>query len=442
MSTTSRREPVSQLARIALRNLGRHKVKTVITTAAVALGVLAFLFMDGFLLGANTESRRNIVNFETGAARIYSRAYWDKREELPLHEGFGGFAPLVERLRSLGYEAAPRATFVGTLLSREEELPFIFMGIDPEAERRMLRYHAYVERADGGHFPRDGVFEVLLGVRGAKDLGARTGDTVRLSTVIDKRDEAGALRHINQVIDLVVAGLVNSPDPIVNGYTAYLPLSILQDETGMLLEGQVTEIAIRKAGAREDELPGRAESSETLARLLAGFLPESLLVVGWKEIATDYIAASASDNVSSVVFLGFFFVIVLMVIANTVLMAVLERTREIGMLRALGMTDGALVKLFSIETGLIGLIGATIGLVLFLPLNSWMVSHGIDYSPWMEEAGMENLGYRVAGIYKSAWNFTSMGLSVVVATLLSSVTALVPTLRAVRMTITDALRSE
>ncbi len=442
MTFVRRRESIALLARLAFRNLGRHKVKTVITTAAVALGILSYLFMDAFLLGANTESRRNIVNFETGAAKIYSRAYWEKRDELPLYEGYAGYAPIVERLRSAGFEAAPRATFVGTLLSREEELPFVFAGIDPEAERRIFRYHAYIDRSEGGHLPRDGVFEVLLGVKGAKDLGARTGDSVRLSTVIDKRDEAGVLRHINQVIDLVVAGIVNCPDPIVNAYTAYLPLTILQDESGILLEGQVTEIAIRKAGAREDELPGRLESAEAIALRLGGALPESLLVVGWKEIATDYLAASASDNVSTIVFLGFFFVIVLMVIANTVLMAVLERTKEIGMLRALGMTDAAVVKLFSIETGLIGLIGAAVGLFLFLPLNSWMVNHGIDYSPWMEEAGLENLGYRVTGIFKSAWNFTSMGLSVVAASLLSAVTALFPSLRAVRMTITDAFRSE
>ena len=442
MTAIGRRERTSELVRIAFRNLGRHKVKTVITTTAVALGILAYLYMDAFLLGTNTESRRNLVNFETGAAKIYSRAYWDKREELPLYEGFAGSAEIGERLRREGYDVAPRATFVGSLLSQKEELPFVFVGVDPEAERRVLRYHRYVDPDGGGHFPANGVFEILLGIKGAKDLGVRTGDTVRLSTVIDKRDENGVLRHINQVIDLVVAGAVNSPDPVVNGYIGYLPLGILQDEAGILLGGDVTELIIRKTGAREDELPGSFESPETIARKLGEGLPESLVVVGWKENALDYLAASAADVIQSIVFLGFFFVIVLMVIANTVLMAVLERTREIGMLRALGMTDASVVKLFSIETGMIGLLGALIGLVLFLPINYWMVNYGIDYSPMMEEAGLSNLGYRVVGIFKSAWNFPSMALSVVAATILSSATALLPSLRAVRMTITSALRSE
>ncbi len=166
------------------------------------------------------------------------------------------------------------------------------------------------------------------------------------------------------------------------------------------------------------------------------------MVVGWQDNARDYLVASASDVIQSVVFLGFFFVIVLLVIANTVLMAVLERTREIGMLRALGMGDGAIVRLFSIETGLIGFLGALIGIVLSLPLNYWMVNHGIDYTRMMEDSGITNLGYRVTGVFKSAWNFPTMAWSILGATLLSSVTALFPSVRAVRMAITDAFRTD
>jgi ABC-type lipoprotein release transport system permease subunit len=442
MNATGRRQPASELFRLAFRNLGRHRVKTVLTVTAAALGILAYLYMDAFLLGTNTESRRNLVNFEMGAAKIYSKAYWEKKDEFPLYEGFSNYRGLTDALRGAGYDAAPRATFVGTLLSRNEELPFVFIGMDPAAEKKTLRYYRYVETADGGHFPRDGVFEILLGVKGATDLKVKTGDTVRLITVVDKRDDKGVLRHINQVIDLVVAGTLNSPDPMVNGYFGYIPLSVLQDELGILLEGSVTELLVRKTGAREDELPGRFESPAAITAALGSALPRSLLVTSWEENAKDYLAASTGDIVQSIVFLGFFFVIVLMVISNTILMSILERTREIGMLRALGMTDGAIVELLCIETGLIGLFGALIGLVLFIPINYLMVNYGIDYSSMIEESGMSNFGYRIVGIFKSAWNYPTMVLSIFASVILSSVTALIPSRRAVRMTVTDALRTE
>jgi putative ABC transport system permease protein len=123
-------------------------------------------------------------------------------------------------------------------------------------------------------------------------------------------------------------------------------------------------------------------------------------------------------------------------------MSVLERTREIGMLRALGMANGSIIRLFFIETGLIGFFGALAGLLLFLPLNAWMVGTGIDYSAMMAESGITNLGYRVMGVFKSAWNFPVMFGSVAAATLLSAVTALFPSRRAVRMTITEAMRMD
>jgi ABC-type lipoprotein release transport system permease subunit len=442
MRQSKRRRGGPALLGLAFRNLSRHRVKTVITVSAVALGIAAYLYMDGFLGGVNTESRRNLVNYEMGAATIFSRAYWDDIDELPLYEGFRDYQGLLARLAAEGYDAAPRATFVGTLLSPEEELPFVFTGMDPEAERRLFRYHNFIDTDNGGHLPRDGVFEIMLGVKGAKDLNVRTRDLVRLSTVIDKRDEDGVLRHINQAIDLVVAGVVNSPDPMVNGNVGYLPLSVLQDELGLLLEGTITEIVVRKAGAREDQLPGASESPQAITRALGPPLGEELVVVGWQDRARDYLAASTGDVVQAVVFMVFFFVIVLLVISNTVLMAVLERTREIGMLRALGMGDGSIVRLSCIETGFIGLLGALIGLALFIPLNLYLVNHGIDYSRQLEDTGITNIGYRVVGIYKSTWNFHTIGLAVLAASLLASVTAVFPARRAVRLAIADTLRME
>ncbi len=256
-----------KLIGLAFRNLARHKVKTALTVTAVALGIVAYLYIDAFIAGVNTESRRNLVNYEMGAATIYSRAYWENKDDLPLYEGFRGWQPIREALLRAGYDAVPRATFSGTLLSREEELPFLFHGVDPALEGTMFLYPDWIERGDSdtpaGRFPADGAFEILLGVRGAKDLGVGVGDSVRLSTVIDKRDEQGIIRHINQVLDLRVCGIVNSPDPVVNGYTGFLPLGILQDDLGILLEGSVTELIL----ATDPNLEGEATATY-LARLV------------------------------------------------------------------------------------------------------------------------------------------------------------------------------
>lgn len=95
------------VASMALRNLARHRVKTVITALAVAVSVALYIFMDGWLLGMNLDSRRNIVSYEMGAAKIQTKTYFDKKDELPMYESFTGWQSIASALERSGYDAAP-----------------------------------------------------------------------------------------------------------------------------------------------------------------------------------------------------------------------------------------------------------------------------------------------------------------------------------------------
>ncbi|MDR1352854.1 MAG: ABC transporter permease, partial [Treponema sp.] len=79
---------VIELARMALRNLARHKTKTVLTMVAVSVSVGLYICMDGWLTGMNIDSRRNIANFEIGAAKLQTGAYYAKKDDLPMYESF------------------------------------------------------------------------------------------------------------------------------------------------------------------------------------------------------------------------------------------------------------------------------------------------------------------------------------------------------------------
>lgn len=171
-------------------------------------------------------------------------------------------------------------------------------------------------------------------------------------------------------------------------------------------------------------------------------MPENLVVVGWQEDAKDYIAASNGDNIYNRAFIIFFFIITLVGIANTMLMAVLERTKEIGMLKALGMTDLSVVKLFLTEAGIIGFIGSLIGIIFSIPFIYYLIYHGVDYTSMIEKAGVNNFGYRVLGIFKGTWNFPTMFGSLFVVSFISSLTAFFPAMRAVKIKIVEALRFE
>ncbi|MDR2633541.1 MAG: FtsX-like permease family protein [Treponema sp.] len=568
---------ILELKRLALRNLGRHKVKTALTIAAVSISVGLYIAADGWLAGINIDSLRNIANFEMGAAKLQTKAYFDKKGELPMYESFAGWEQSAAALSRAGYDSAPRFVFTGTIYTEAASAPMQFIGCEPAAEERVLRYAQYIE---SGRFIRNGAFEIALGavtadklkvgipqrprwdeleeilnglpqeergfVRGlyekapvksgglfapAEAAPARPGEerwvlkknippeelarcwnllaetgrmNVRLSTVIDikatpesvrkekydvdlapalsaeelalfhrayefdelteawyltsedealqaevlaamiRSDYAGAVRHVNQLISAVVAGVVNSPNPMTNNNIAWIPLDVLQDEAGLMLEGRVTELLIRARNADDAKVPGADERPAAIKAAIAGAaytLPPEQDIYSWEAYAADYLSASRGDNITTQVMILVLFVLSFMGIANTMLLAILERTRETGMMRAMGMTDSQLIGVYMMEAGMVGFFGSLIGIALGCLINIPMVKYGIDFTAMTESMGGD-IGYRVTGVFRSAWNVPMIAGAGFAATILASCMAFFPTRRALKMPITESMRFE
>jgi ABC-type lipoprotein release transport system permease subunit len=131
------------------------------------------------------------------------------------------------------------------------------------------------------------------------------------------------------------------------------------------------------------------------------------------------------------------FIIAAVGISNTMLMAVYERVREIGMMRAMGMNNGDIRLTFLFEAGGIGLIGAVFGVGLGVIANWLMVRWGIDMSALM---GHMDIGYRVAGSFRSAWHPQAIVGGFVFGVIAAMLFSILPSSRALKMQITDCLR--
>jgi hypothetical protein len=262
-------------------------------------------------------------------------------------------------------------------------------------------------------------------------------------------DYTGAVRHVNQLFTAKVVGVVNSPDPENNANVAYIPLDVLQDETGMMLEGHITELLIRAKGASDASLPGEKESAEAItAALEAGLarrgktLPPELAVRTWLDYVADYIGYENMETAATTFLSVLLLVLCFLGISNTMLLAILERTKEIGMMRALGMTNGQLVMTYMLEAGFIAFIGSILGVIAGCAINFPMVKYGIDMSGMMEAMGGGSMGYRVNGVFRSIWNIPAIVGAAIAATLVGSFMAFFPTRRAVKKPITESLRFE
>ncbi|MCL2265740.1 MAG: FtsX-like permease family protein [Treponema sp.] len=588
----SRREPspfrlgcvtgIWELKKMALRNLARHKVKTILTSLAIMVSVAVYIFLTSWLGGMKIESRRNIVNFEQGAARLHTKLYFEKKDEMPSYENFKDWEIYKKALDNEGYVSAPRYTFSGTLFSSSGSAPVLFYGIDPASEKEVLRYAEYV---DFGRYVQNGRFEIALGTIAAEklkvgipsrpyrmeleelismsaansreadfirslydvyivkkdpfginiDLKAAEGNErmilkrdaskadldrywnlldaagrndVRINAVIDIREASemipankwngelipalrsedrelvlsayeyadfmdayllletdedqlnrvldamiragfsGAVSHINQAFDVKVAGVINSPAPLPNGNTAFIPLDILQDEAGMKLEGAVTELVIREKGVPDDRLPGASESGQVIEAALKRGLekmglkfPQELGVRTWQEYMEDYLSYESIQVGMPQVLAFLLLLLSFLGISNTILLAILERTKEIGMMRAMGMTDGQMVVTYMLEAGFLGLLGSILGIIAGCAINYPLVKTGIDFTA-MGDLMPDGIGFRTTAIFRSIWDFKVIIGSGIAATLLSSLVAIFPVRRAVKKPITESLRFE
>ncbi|GHU92012.1 hypothetical protein FACS189476_12760 [Spirochaetia bacterium] len=249
-------------------------------------------------------------------------------------------------------------------------------------------------------------------------------------------DYSGAVRHVNQVIDAKVVGTINSPDVAINFNVGYMPLDVLQGDEGMALEGRVTELLIRDKKMGVADMTSKIETKDAIKAALAAGLAKQgrslsgeLEVFTWEEYNADYLGYESLEYGATGIVSGLLFFLALIGISNTMLLAILERTKEIGMMRAMGMTNGQLVFVYMTEAFFLGLLGSILGVILGCAINYPMVKYGVSFGSMVEAMDGQVAGLRSASIYRSMWDIPLIIGTGIIATVLSSLMAFLPTRR-------------
>jgi ABC-type lipoprotein release transport system permease subunit len=412
------------LLTFALKNLGRHLRRTLITASALAVGLATFLLVDSLLKGADNESERNLIWYAYGGARVATPEAAAEPDKLSLKHPLLEPSAVAALVRAQGFPASPRLTFEAELVAPGAEAPVSRLvkavGVDPATDGDVFPRK---ELKLTGRWCAPGEAAVVLGVWLAEDLGVTVGQSLTLTT----RTREGSF----QVLDLEVVGLVNAPDPAMNRYGVYLPLDQAQLQLGM--PGQATEVAVGLA-------PG-SDAAASARQLQSALVDDGqpVRVLSWRDLAQDFLALTVAKQKSSSVILFLVFVIAAVGVGNTLLLAFYERKTEIGMLRALGMADRQLFQVFLAEAAGIGVIGSALGLLLGAGFVSLLVSVGIDFSFLIRQM---DIGYRIAGVLYGTWSPGTFAAAGILGVVLAVVCAVGPTRRALRLPITESLRAE
>lgn len=334
------------LAQLALKNLLRNRRRNVITSVAVVWGVALMILGFGFVDGLDENVIRSQIDTQSGHVLLHPPEYPEAGFAAPVDV----LEPVPEELSAAlaEYTSTERLRFDVRLVSGPESVRAIGVGVDPETD-------AVVFPRDD--FELDGSWDgLVLGARLARLVGARPGTPV----VLQVRTTAGAINALS----FEVAGVVKTRNPAIDNYAVLLPL----DTAMQLVQAPgPSDIAIRLEG-RED------------ADRVADSLDHGWQTLTYLEGAKDLLEINTVRR-KAIGFLVFMIMAIAATgIANTVIMATYERTREIGTLAALGMKPAQIRTLFLVEGGTMGLVAGCIGAAFGGAVNAWFASVGIDFS--------------------------------------------------------------
>jgi ABC-type lipoprotein release transport system permease subunit len=412
------------LISLAFKNLTRYKRRTFITAGAIAFGLMMYIFIVSMLMGAEIESVRNLKWFETASARILNDEYWDNRFQKPLDLNIPNPDKIIKTLEEKEIKSTKRIVFSGDLIlnaddfGEEGNLAVTVTAIDPVKDFDVFEFGSTLV---DGRFLKPGEDAVLLGSWFAEDIGAEVGYWITVVT----RGNGGFF----EAMDLEIVGIVNCPNPNVNRTLLMMPISTADEY--LVMGGAVTEINVG--------LPDNADVNLEMERIQKMLNGDNLTVMSWETMALDYLALAEAKRGGTGMILFLIFIIAAVGISNTMLMAIYERIRELGMMRSLGMSNTKIRLAFMIEAAGIGIIGSAMGVILGILADMYIINVGIDYGFLLRDM---DIGYRLQAIFRGVWNPGTMVKAFFMGIFISTLVAYFPTKRALKMDIPACLRHQ
>jgi len=418
------------LVKLAFRNIFRFKRRTFITFSAVSVGLALLVISITLMNGVDKQSISNIINCRTSHIKIFKQGYFDKRDELPMSLTIADADAVKKLVKSIpnvtGVES--RVLFGASLIKGTDELPCLGVALEPAVDPSMFNTkQSLVE----GEWLTEGDEKMLIGRNLARDIGLKVGDQVTVRMISSTEGESFSWN----AVDLVIKGIFDSGDPTVDSSRVMVPMGIADDGLGM--EGQVTEVVVR-LNSEEDEVVQAAQAAIT--KVLTGH-DETLEVHTWKDLAGMFLMISEMKTNRQAMIIMIMLLIASLGIINTMLMAVLERTREIGMMSAMGMKSSEITLLFVLEGGFIGMIGSFLGCLLggltawYLEVYGWSMS-------FMGET-MQKISqsiYPVKDVFYADLTPGILIITFVFGTLVAILAGLYPARKAAKLNPVDALR--
>ena len=385
------------LWRLAWRNLMGAGLRTALNVAVLSITFVAIVGTLGLLEGFNRQTSRALIEGEYGGGQYRHPAY-DPLDPVSLPDAHGAVPPAVQRQIDSG--AATAVLVVpGTMYPGGRLRAVAIKGIDPGQRLLDMPTASLAAPAEGEDIP------ALIGTRVARATGLKAGDTVTLQW----KDAAGTI----DARDAAIVEVMHTTVPSIDQNQVWVPLDALRRLAAM--PGEATLAVIARGAAPVDGGAWAFNSAEVLL--------------------TDVRQLIQSKAAGSAVLYLLLLFLSMLAIFDTQVLAIFRRRREIGTLVALGMTRGRVIRLFTLEGALHGVLAMAAGALWGGPLLWWFSVTG-----WELSSLADDYGFALGSTLYPYYSPRLVGATMLVLLAVTTAVSYVPTRRIASLEPTDALR--
>jgi ABC-type lipoprotein release transport system permease subunit len=405
---------------MAWRNIWRNTRRTILTICAIAFASLLLVFMLSFQFGSYETMINTSVKIQTGHLQIQAQDYQEKKDIRLVVASPAKLVPILESIPQVESYTFRGQAF-SLISSQERTYGVLVTGIDPALEATVSRLKSLLRQ--GSYLTADDSNQGLVGNILARNLRVDVGD--ELTVLGQGRDGSIAATVIK------IKGVYSSGIDDFDRASIHIPLGTFQEVYSM--QGAVHQVVT---------IAGSLTEVEDIKTILKTALPsvnskKPLIVLDWNELMPGLRQSIEMDLISGLIFYLLLVLVVAFSILNTFLMAIFERTREFGVLMAIGTTPGRLTKVLLIESMTLTAIGIVAGILIGSLITLYFQRHGIDFSGASELLSQFGISGRMYPKL-SLLSATSGPLAVLVITFLA---ALYPALKVQRMHPVEAMRA-
>jgi ABC-type lipoprotein release transport system permease subunit len=401
------------LFQIAWRNLFRNRLRSFVIMFAIALGICVGIFFLGFSWGLMDQRGRDIIDTQLGHIQLHAERFsLEDSADLQLENAVQLAGALAERKEIKA--VSPRTLRTGMIASSRKSQGVLIQGVDPESERSVTTIADKI--IEGSFLASKGRNPIVIGENLAEALGVKIRSKITLTFYqTDGEITSGAFR---------IVGLYKTASSPWDKMNAFVKRSDLQRL--MLGENVIHEIALRLEEPEYVE-----EQKVALQSSFSGPKIES-----WADVQPTLRLMNEQFDMSVNIFMGIILFALMFGILNTMLMAVLERKKELGMLMAVGMSRQQIFGMIMIETMMLSLVGAALGMLAGWALVSWFGMRGIPLSVIAE--GLSSMGMADVVYTKLEWIYYLQIVGMVVS--VAIIAAIPPARKALKLNPVEAIR--